>query len=133
MHTPHPVQRYQMFYGHFKVESRVTSVAWADAYPSNFFLLFQTSLLDWKCWKSNVKIALGHLRGLPGAPKSAKKVLCISKMIKICIVGRPCSTNKRYNFKLLRNNVKIMIIKKTFYIKNGAWCRQLKKSKKSKN
>jgi hypothetical protein len=25
------------FFGHFKVESRVTSVAWADASPSNFF------------------------------------------------------------------------------------------------
>jgi hypothetical protein len=32
------VQRYQMFFGHFKVESRVTSVAWADASPSNFYL-----------------------------------------------------------------------------------------------
>jgi hypothetical protein len=31
------VQRYQMFFGHFKVESRVTSVAWADASPSKFF------------------------------------------------------------------------------------------------
>jgi hypothetical protein len=30
------VRRYQMFFGHFKVESRVTSVTWADAYPSNF-------------------------------------------------------------------------------------------------
>jgi hypothetical protein len=26
-----------VFFGHFKVESRVTSVAWADASPSNFF------------------------------------------------------------------------------------------------
>jgi hypothetical protein len=25
------------FFGHFKVESRVTSVAWADATPSKFF------------------------------------------------------------------------------------------------
>jgi hypothetical protein len=25
-----------------------------------------------------LKVALGHIRGLPGAPKSAKKVLCCS-------------------------------------------------------
>jgi hypothetical protein len=25
-----------------------------------------------------LKVALGHLRGLPGAPKSAKKALCSS-------------------------------------------------------
>jgi hypothetical protein len=48
MQTPHPntypviqkkikVQHYQIFFGHFKVESRVTLVAWADAYPSKFF------------------------------------------------------------------------------------------------
>jgi hypothetical protein len=51
------VQRYQMFFGHFKVESRVTSVAWASAIPHSFFLnlLFQTSLLDWICWKIKVK------------------------------------------------------------------------------
>jgi hypothetical protein len=55
MQTPHPdtypvikknkVQRYQMFFGHFKVESRVTSVAWADAYPLNFFKFYCPKLV----------------------------------------------------------------------------------------
>jgi hypothetical protein len=66
------------FFGHFKVESRVASVAWADASPSNFFLilLFQTSLLDWKCWKSNVKSCLEPLKGPPwGAKKCQKSVM----------------------------------------------------------
>jgi hypothetical protein len=39
------VQRYQMFYGHFKVECRVTSVAWADATPSKFFEFYFSKLL----------------------------------------------------------------------------------------
>jgi hypothetical protein len=33
------------FFGHFKVESRVTSVAWADAYPSKIFLIYCTKLV----------------------------------------------------------------------------------------
>jgi hypothetical protein len=55
------------FYGHFKVESRVA-----------FFLilLFQTSLLDWKSWKINVKIGVGPLKGpLWGAKKRQKSVM----------------------------------------------------------
>jgi hypothetical protein len=66
------------FFGHFKVESRVTSVAWADASPSKFFLilLFQTSLLDWKYWKINVKSCPGPLKGPPwGAKKCQKSVM----------------------------------------------------------
>jgi hypothetical protein len=33
------------FLGHFKVESRVTSVAWADASPSKFFNFFGSKLV----------------------------------------------------------------------------------------
>jgi hypothetical protein len=39
------VQRYQMFFGHFKVECRVTSVAWADATPSKNFGFYFSKLL----------------------------------------------------------------------------------------
>jgi hypothetical protein len=56
------------FLGHFKVESRVTSVAWATT----------------KVGKIRIKLVLGHLRGLPGAPKSTKKALCSRG-----IYGRP--------------------------------------------
>jgi hypothetical protein len=41
-------------------------------------LLFQTSLLDWKCWKSNVKSCPGPLKRPPWGAKNAKKVLCCS-------------------------------------------------------
>jgi hypothetical protein len=68
------------FFGHFKVESRVTSVAWADATPSKIFEFYFSKLLLWigKVGKLMLKVVLGHLKGLPGAPKSAKKVLCCS-------------------------------------------------------
>jgi hypothetical protein len=33
------------FYGHFKVECRVTSVAWADATPLKFFEFYFSKLL----------------------------------------------------------------------------------------
>jgi hypothetical protein len=91
MQTPHPntypvIQIFfkfsvtRCFFGHFKVESRVTSVAWADArcLPIQIFLilLFQTSLLDWKCWKINVKSCSGPLKGPPwGAKKRQKSVM----------------------------------------------------------
>jgi hypothetical protein len=39
------VERYQMFFGHFKVECRDTSVAWADATPSKFFEFYFSKLL----------------------------------------------------------------------------------------
>jgi hypothetical protein len=63
------VQRYQMFFGHFKVESRVTSVAWATTIPSqNFrFYCFKLVFLIGKVGKIRLKLVLGHLRGLPGA------------------------------------------------------------------
>jgi hypothetical protein len=68
------------FFGHFKVESRVTSVAWADASPSNFFYFYCSKLVFYirNIGKLMLKVVLGHLRGLPGAPKSAKKALCSS-------------------------------------------------------
>jgi hypothetical protein len=56
----------------------VTSVAWATAIPSQFFLilLFQTSLLDWESWKINVKIGVGPLKGPSwGANKRQKSVM----------------------------------------------------------
>jgi hypothetical protein len=34
------------FYGHFKVECRVTSVAWADATPSIFFYLLSPKSVE---------------------------------------------------------------------------------------
>jgi hypothetical protein len=62
MQTPHPdtypVRQKKLkfsvtrcFFGHFKVESRVTSVAWGDATPSKFFEFYFSklaSLLDWE-------------------------------------------------------------------------------------
>jgi hypothetical protein len=33
------------FFGHFKVESRVTSVAWADVTPTNFFSFYCSKLV----------------------------------------------------------------------------------------
>jgi hypothetical protein len=68
------------FFGHFKVESRVTSVAWATAIPSQNFGFYCSKLvfLIGKVGKIRIKLVLGHLRGLPGAPKSAKKALCSS-------------------------------------------------------
>jgi hypothetical protein len=56
MQTPHPdtypVIEKQLkfsvtrcFFGHFKVESRVTSVTWADATPSKFFEFYFSKLL----------------------------------------------------------------------------------------
>jgi hypothetical protein len=58
-----------VFFGHFSVESRVTSVAWVDATPSNFILFYCSKLLDWKCWKINVKSCSGPLNSL-GRQKS---------------------------------------------------------------
>jgi hypothetical protein len=68
------------FLGHFKVESRVTSVAWATTIPSQLFWFYCSKLLLYigKVGKIRLKLVLGHLRGLPGAPKSAKKALCSS-------------------------------------------------------
>jgi hypothetical protein len=62
------------FFGHFKVESRVTSVAWATAIPSQIFGFYCSKKVE----KIRIKLVLGHLRGLPGAPKSAKIALCSS-------------------------------------------------------
>jgi hypothetical protein len=73
------VQRYQMFFGHFKVESRVTSVAWADAYPSNFFLIYWSKLFFeiGNVGKLMLKVACpGPLKGPPlGAKKCQKSVM----------------------------------------------------------
>jgi hypothetical protein len=68
------------FFGHFKVESRVTSVARASAIPLSFFLilLFQTSLLDWICWKIKVKRCAKPPKWVPEGTKKAKKALCSS-------------------------------------------------------
>jgi hypothetical protein len=44
--------------------------------PKKFILLFQISLLDWKCWKINVKSCSGPLKGPPwGAKKRQKSVM----------------------------------------------------------
>jgi hypothetical protein len=39
------VQCYQMFFGHFKVESWVTSVAWATVIPSQNFGFYCSKLV----------------------------------------------------------------------------------------
>jgi hypothetical protein len=56
MQTPHPdtypdIQKKlkfsvtRCFFVHFKVKSRVTSVAWVDASPSNFFKFYCSKLV----------------------------------------------------------------------------------------
>jgi hypothetical protein len=50
------------FFGHFKVESRVTSVAWADASPSNFFYFYCSKLVFYirNIGKFMLKVVLGR-------------------------------------------------------------------------
>jgi hypothetical protein len=63
------------FFGYFKVESRVTSEAWADASRTKLFL-FYCSKLVFQIGNVGIlmlKVVLGHLSGCQRAPKSAKK------------------------------------------------------------